>query len=149
MAGTDAETLDEPFGECKALGQGSITQGATAQPIPSMIDVMTSIVLQEKVTLDEAVVDVVRSYRNGCNYALYFHGDEVEIGYGCDGVLINLLGGKEKLLWKWFDAQHAYGDKTPANFRVPLPVSKPTIMVLKKKRPCDVCGAPFFKKIEP
>ncbi len=103
------------------------------------------VVVQERVTLDEAVLATVATYRNGCNYALYFSGDSVQIGYGCDGILINLQTGHKKLLHDWFAGQHEHGDKTPTHFRVPLPVSPETILELKKHRPCDLCGAPYFE----
>ena len=101
-------------------------------------------VLQKRVTLDEAVLDVVSTYRNGCNYAIYFHGNKAQIGYGCDGVLINLQAGNKKLLWRWFNAQHDHGDKTPEHFSVSLPISPETILELKKRKPCKICGSPFF-----
>ncbi len=102
------------------------------------------VILQERVTLDEAVLASVETYRNGCNYALYFDKNKTEIGYGCDGVLINLQTGHKRLLHDWFASQHDHGDKTPLHCRVPLPVSPDTILVLKKRRPCDLCGAPYF-----
>lgn len=107
--------------------------------------IMTEIVLQEKVTLDDAVLSA-STFPNGCDWAFYFEPDGVYMGYGCYGVHINLLTGKRKLLYKWFiDQAKPKSDITDA--RVRLPIHAETIRELKIRKPCDVCGQPYFRNV--
>ena len=55
-------------------------------------------ILQQEVTLDEAMVDGFKTYLNGCNFKLRTKQDGSRwLEYGCY-CLVNLLTGKEKLL---------------------------------------------------
>ncbi len=111
-----------------------------------------SAILQKQVTLDDAVLSS-SCFPNGCDYAFYFDGGSVRMGYGCYGVHTNLVTGARWYLHKWYLAQ--LDDpwrklwmmlKPKEHFeRVPLPVAPETILELKKREPCSICGAPFFK----
>jgi hypothetical protein len=64
---------------------------------------MKELVLQERVTLDDALKINVRTYRNGCNWRLVKElNDNYYLEYGCDGVYINLINSSAKMLYKWF-----------------------------------------------
>ena len=113
-----------------------------------------SVVLQERVTLDEAVLEGVRTFRNGCNFRILFdeHG-KPWLESGCYGVHINLVQGKERLLFKWFDGilnEPVVKLKLMTKMiepRVPLDVSPETVYELKTREPCARCGAPWFKEL--
>jgi len=98
-------------------------------------------ILQERRTLDDVLKSGVRTYRNGCNYRLVKEiDDNYYLEYGCDGVLVNLVTGDERLLYKWFS-------KTKDNLRRLSGVVHPfTIDYLLKQRPCTVCGGAKFRK---
>ena len=107
---------------------------------------MKEIVLQEKITLDDAVLSA-STFPNGCDWAFYFDSatGDVRMGYGCYGVLINLLTGKRKLLYKYFIEN---ADETPTDLndhKVLLPISEETKAELKTREPCKICGQPYFK----
>ncbi len=99
------------------------------------------LILQERRTLDDVLKSGVRTYRNGCNYRLVKEiDDNYYLEYGCDGVLVNLVTGDEKLLYKWFS-------KTKTNLRKLSDVVHPyTIDHLLKQIPCTVCGGAKFRK---
>ena len=110
-------------------------------------------ILQERVTLDEAALDGINTFPNGCNFRLLFDEQGIPwIEYGCYGVHINLVQGKERLLYNWFIRElenpstklTMMRKKLPQ--RIPLPISPETIMELLKRVPCKQCGAPFFKE---
>ena len=104
------------------------------------------IVLQERVTLDDAVLSA-STFPNGCDWAFYFEPDgNVYMGYGCYGVMINLVTGKRKLLYKWFIDQ-AKPDSDVTNARVRLPIHAETIRELKSREPCKICGQPYFRNV--
>lgn len=116
-----------------------------------MID---SVVLQERVTLDEAVLQGSSTFRNGCDFAFYFDDDGgVAMEYGCHGIFVNLVTGHRRLLHLWYTGQFDAWRKfwvmaKPEDHheRVHLPVVPETILELKKRRPCGVCGQPYFKE---
>ncbi len=117
-----------------------------------------SAVLQERVDLDDAVLGGIQTFANGCNFRLLFDlpNDVTWIEYGCFGVMVNLCQGKERLLWRWFDdnishpaiklkvmlKMHPFEEGV---YRLPLEVRPETLMELKKREPCERCGAPFIK----
>ena len=103
---------------------------------------MKEIVLHERVTLDDAVLSA-STFPNGCDWAFYFEADgSVRMGYGCFGVLINLIHGKRKLLYNWFvNNRQGVGDGAKAV----LPISEETKAKLKTREPCKICGQPYFK----
>ncbi len=110
------------------------------------------IVLQERVTLDEAVLQGSGTFNNGCDFAFYFDGGGVAMEPGCYGVHVNLVTGHRRLLHLWytgqFDAMRKFwmiAKPEDHHERVRLPVSPETILELKKRRPCGVCGQPYFK----
>ena len=91
------------------------------------------IVLQERVTLDEAMLRGFRTYRNGCNFRLrvYDCGSRVELEYGCY-CLVNLETGPGELLVALLGK----------DCKEPLPI-KPrpeTVAELLKRKPCSKCG---------
>lgn len=103
---------------------------------------MKEIVLQERVTLDQALIDNMRTYRNGCNWRLVKElDDNYYIEYGCDGVLINLIHGSDKMLYKWFIAE-----STHTHMRKLTGVVQPgTLGYLLAQPPCGVCGGVKFR----
>lgn len=110
------------------------------------------IVLQRQITLDEAVLEGIRTFRNGCNFRVLFEGDRAWLEYGCYGVHRNLTQGTERLLMQWLDAETPeqkfirLAEGRPKNPRKLLDVSQETFMELKKRKPCECCGAPWFSK---
>ncbi len=110
-------------------------------------------VLQERVTLDDAVLNGSSCFPNGCDYAFYFDGEDVRMGYGCYGIHTNLVTGAGWYLHKWYLSQ--LDDpwrklwvilKPKEHFeRVLLPVRPETVMSLRMRRPCDQCGQPYFR----
>lgn len=103
---------------------------------------MKEIILQEQVTLDQALTDTIRTYRNGCNWRLVKElDDNYYLEYGCDGVLINLIHGSAKMLYKWFIAESKYTHMKKLT-GVVLPE---TIHYLLGEPPCEVCGGVKFK----
>lgn len=98
------------------------------------------IVLQERKTLDEVVLEAIETFPNGCNFRLIFHEDKTWIEYGCYGVLVNLATGSEKLLLEWF----TNGNKYAQAYRRLLPINPTTRMELLKREPCKICGGPYF-----
>ena len=101
---------------------------------------MKEIVLQERVTLDDALLTNMRTYRNGCNWRLVKElDDNYYLEYGCDGVYVNLVTGSAKMLYKWFIEE-------PGNLRKLSGIVSPeTILELLKKKPCTVCGGTKFR----
>jgi hypothetical protein len=113
-----------------------------------------SAVLQEQVTLDDAVLGGMRTFPNGCNFRVLFdESGQPWLEYGCYGVHINLTHGKERLLHQWFKGildDPRMKLKLMLKMmepRVPLEVRPETVLELKKREPCSVCGAPFFKPL--
>jgi hypothetical protein len=102
---------------------------------------MKELVLQERVTLDGALLDNVRTYRNGCNWRLVKELDNnYYLEYGCDGVYINLIQGSAKMLYKWFITPNEMQMKNLTKV-----VQPETILELLKKEPCRVCGGTRFR----
>lgn len=113
-------------------------------------------ILQQEVTLDQAVLGGVKTFPNGCNFAVYFdERGQPWLDYGCYGVHINLCGGHERLLYQWFKGileEPVVKLKTMLKMidgKVPLDVSPETVYELKKRDPCERCGSPFFKPLCP
>lgn len=102
------------------------------------------IIVQQEVTLDEAVLEGSSTFRNGCDYAFCWDKDDNWfIKYGCYGVHINLVTGHRKLLYQWF-RQFTKGDVDDGWY--PLPIHPETKLELKKRRPCEHCGQPWFRQ---
>lgn len=113
-------------------------------------------------TLDEVVLGVWipgkdsdgqerlgNTYRNGCSYALvvdpaYPVTDprHFMIGWGCNGVYVNLVQGHARQLMHWLQAQ--IGERSSE--MVPLPITPETQVELLKLKPCERCGSPLFKE---
>src|SRR5260221_295675 len=61
-----------------------------------------SVVLQEEVTLEDALLGGMSTFPNGCNFRVLFdERGQPWLEYGCYGVLVNLTQGKERLLHHW------------------------------------------------
>ena len=113
---------------------------------------LNPVVLQEEVTLDEALLLGFKTYRNGCNFSLSFKKDgSCWLQYGCY-CLVNLLTGNEKLLKNFLETS------LPAeNFiniinhidqpcrRIDRIVNPETIFELLKREPCKCCGGFLFE----
>lgn len=99
---------------------------------------------QSAITLDEAVLEVLETFYNGCNYRILFkENGDAYLEFGCYGVHINLIQGIKRLLLEWFcdgkcNIHKLYSPKL-------LPISVETKEELMKRKPCKRCGAPFFK----
>ena len=104
------------------------------------LEKMQKLVLQEKRTLDQVIISGVKTFRNGCNYRLVKEiDDNYYLEYGCYGVMVNLVTGDEKLLYKWFS-------KAKNSIRLLSgSVTLDTIQHLLKQPPCSVCGGAKFR----
>ena len=109
-------------------------------------------ILQEQVTLDEAVLQGSGTFKSGCDFAFYFDSDGVAMEYGCYGIHVSLITGHRRLLHLWYTGQFDAWRKfwvmaKPEDHheRVHLPVAPETIMALKMRKPCEQCGQPYFK----
>jgi hypothetical protein len=91
-------------------------------------------VLQPQVTMSEALLDGMRTYRNGCNFKLIIKSDRSAwLDYGCY-CLVNLATGAERLLVDWLGRGNKYaGPKR-------LDVKPETIQELLRRKPCQCCG---------
>jgi len=105
---------------------------------------MKKIILQEERNLDDVLKSAIRTFPNGCNFRLTKEAnDKYYLEYGCYGVLVNLLTGDERLLYKWFISNN----KEQIRKCLSDVVSYETILFLLKKETCSVCGGiRFFKK---
>jgi len=98
-----------------------------------MIARKAEIVLQERRTLDEVILSSVKTFYNGCNFRLVSKADGTYyLQEGCY-LLVNLLTGDEKLLWKWL--QDIPGGKLLSG-----KVKPETICYLLRMEPCKECG---------
>ena len=92
-------------------------------------------VLQREETLDSCLLGAMETFRNGCNFRLLCKQDgSTHLTYGCYGVHVNLVQGKERLLMNWLNSN--MGKEGAAR----LQVEPKTIMELLSRRPCAVCG---------
>jgi len=100
------------------------------------------------VTLDDAVLGGIKTFRNGCNFRIKFDRHDAYLEYGCYGIHVNLMQGMERLLHDWYvvDLPEGY-DFAPKFCRLPklLPISEETKIEIMKRKPCECCGAPWFK----
>lgn len=96
-------------------------------------------VLQEKVTLNEALLSI-STYRNGCDFRLKLDGDKTYLEYGCY-CLVNLLTDKRRLLHEYL-REHGKGD-IPS---VLINIAPEVRAELLKRKPCEVCDGFLFKK---
>jgi hypothetical protein len=86
-------------------------------------------VLQRQVTMDEALLSGVQTYRNGCNFRLIVKADgSYWLEHGCYG-LPHLAQGAERLLFNWL------GDGPRK-----LEASPKTLHELLRREPCRWCG---------
>lgn len=100
-----------------------------------------SIILQKQITLDEAILEGVKTFRNGCNFRIKIDDGGLTLEYGCYGVHMYLCQGAERLLLEWLTD----GELSVDNPKKALPISRETLMALMERNPCDRCGAPFVK----
>ena len=110
-------------------------------------------ILQEQVTLDEAMIDGFKTYRNGCNFKLVTKSDgSHHLEYGCY-CLVNLLTGNAKLLQVFLLSVEPIeklrnltdGISHPRR-RIDGLVSPKTISELMKYEPCSCCGGFIFEQ---
>ena len=100
---------------------------------------MKEIILQEQVTLDQALISGMETFRNGCNFRLRIDAEgEPWLEYGCYGVHLNLSQGTERLLMLFVGVGNDYRPKK-------LDIHPTTLNILLKRKPCDVCGGIRFK----
>lgn len=109
-------------------------------------------ILQHEVTLDECVTDAnihlkgTPSEYYACNFAFYIDRDKVRMGYGCDGLYVNLATGKTYLLYKHFKSEcDKLGfDALKTDYKITLDITPETAYNIMIKKPCPKCGNPFF-----
>ena len=101
---------------------------------------MESQVLQERRTLDEVIVSAVEVFPNGCNYRLRKDANgSYWLEYGCFGVLVNLVTGDARLLYRWL----SQGGREER--RLDGEVQPETIKHLMTMEPCKLCGGARFE----
>lgn len=94
------------------------------------------------VTIDQALIDGVQTYRNGCNFRLIGKRDgSYWLGYGCY-CLVNLATGPERLLIDWLGGPDAETRRLDD-------VKPETIHHLLKQPPCIRCGGARFEVSSP
>jgi hypothetical protein len=93
-------------------------------------------ILQREETLDSCLLDGMETFPNGCNFRLVRKsGGATYLEYGCYGVHVNLVQGRQRLLMGWLE------QNKDCDGRALLSNVKPeTIRELRKRAPCDVCG---------
>lgn len=96
---------------------------------------MPKVILRPEITLDDAVLKVLKTYYNGCNFSVVFDcaKGECYLQPGCY-LLVNLMSTDEKMLYDWLD-----GEKKKL-----LLIEPETKRELLKREPCKICGSPFF-----
>jgi hypothetical protein len=108
-------------------------------------------ILQREITLDEAIQNAnIHGKFNDryytCNWAFYIQPDgTVLMGYGCDGVYVNLVTGIHKLIYHHFIDNIDFGDKLNTDAKIKLDISAETKQHILRMYPCPKCGNPFFK----
>ena len=105
-------------------------------------------ILQKQVTLDEAMLDGFKTFRNGCNFKIVFKQDGshwLECGCYC---LVNLLNGNERLLLNFLEMPMQDGKEYPQR-RIDGLVKQETIKELLKREPCKRCGGFQFQQLTP
>lgn len=100
-----------------------------------------TIVLQKEETLDSCLLGAMETFPNGCNFRLVCMRDgSTYLEYGCYGVHVNLVQGRERLLMQWLEANK--GKDGLAR----LDVKRETIMELLRRHPCAVCGGSLHEE---
>lgn len=99
----------------------------------------SEVVLQERKTLDDVIVEGVKTFYNGCNFRLIVEDGKYFLEYGCYGVHTNLASGSVRLLNDWMNG---------ATREITNIVKPKTIGKLLDMRPCERCGGHRFKMIE-
>ena len=95
---------------------------------------MTEEILQRKVSLDECLLEGVQTFKNGCNFRLIKKHEKYFLEYGCYGVHVNLVQGKEYLLMRWLAA-----NKGAEHIAALTNADPHTIIELIKRKPCKIC----------
>ena len=109
-----------------------------------MIRQREEVELQKRITLDEALLAGVETYRNGCSYRLYIKKDGTYwLGFGCY-LLVNLVQGEKYLLLKWLGGADACAPLRQLDGLV----RPETLVELLSRAPCSRCGGPRFEPRE-
>lgn len=82
-------------------------------------------------TLDDALLSM-STFPNGCDYTLRFEGRRVFVEFGCYGVHRNLEQGDRRHLYNLLDENGGAMEL--------LDVAPETLVELKSRKPCVVCG---------
>jgi hypothetical protein len=91
-------------------------------------------VLQPQVTMDDALLRGMQTYRNGCNFRLICKADGSHwLDYGCY-CLPNLATGNELMLVNWLGRRGDYAGPKK------LDVAPETIREILSRSPCGLCG---------
>jgi hypothetical protein len=102
------------------------------------------VILQKEITLDTAMINGFKTYRNGCNFILRKKQDGTYwLEYGCY-CLINLLTGEARLLRNFLKETKI---EEPSR-RIDNLVEPETINILLSREPCQCCGGFLFEKQE-
>ena len=109
-------------------------------------------IIQKEITLDDAMLDGFKTYRNGCNFKLISKQDgSLWLDYGCY-CLVNLLTGNERLLRDFLENQepkeklsNILANDKHTRRRIDGLIKPETINELLKREPCQVCGGFMFE----
>lgn len=105
-----------------------------------MRDREAEVVLQPKVTLDDAVLSAYKTFRNGCNFCIERDAyGSYWLRTGCY-LLVNLISGNDYLVFKWLRCKD--GTERKQLDGVVLPE---TIVELLRRPPCTCCGGATFQ----
>jgi hypothetical protein len=106
-------------------------------------------ILQREITLDEAIQSAnIHGTTNKyytCNWAFYIQPDgTVLMGYGCDGVYVNLVTGLHRLIYHHFIDSIDFYNKLNTDAKIKLDISEETKQHIMSMKPCPNCGNPFY-----
>lgn len=105
-----------------------------------MIRRHTEVELQKRVTLDEALLAGVETYRNGCSFRLVRKADNTWwLAPGCY-LLVNLITGPRFLLWEWLTKPDYPRDGEVPPRQLDGFVKPETLMTLLARPQCECCG---------
>ena|SRR5271157_2541470 len=111
-------------------------------------------ILQKEVILDQACLDGIKTFPNGCNFRLVSWADNLFLEYGCCGVHRNLVQGAERLLMNYLeDRSNPFQKMADIMFRRRdklrlLDISPETKIALLDRRPCAQCGGTRFYRLD-
>ena len=98
--------------------------------------------LQPRITLDDALLQGMETYHNGCSFSLLVKSDGTYwLTFGCY-LLVNLAQGHKRLLMNWLGGADA---KDPEK-QLDGYCRPETLIELLKRPQCKCCGGYVFQK---